>query len=194
MSPFIITGIIFAVLVLILYIPIGIGAKYENGTFVIVKIAFLKFDIPLVNLLKGKSKKKKRSKAAKKPEDEIEKSIVGIDFVLSLLGDFRRFVRKRFSVTDFAIDITFGTADAASTAVLTGHLWSLVYNLLSLIDKLMYVDNPSVSINPVFNSATFTAQARGIIKTRLAHIIATAVVFAYKFIKYKRNKARRKTK
>ncbi|MBQ3110976.1 MAG: DUF2953 domain-containing protein [Clostridia bacterium] len=193
MNPLIIMGIIIAVLILILYIPIGIGLKYENGTFVIVKIAFKNFNIPLKKVL-NKPKKKGKKEEKKKSEKELEKSIVGLDFVLSLFGDFRRFVRKRFSLSQFELKVTFGTAEAASTAVLTGHIYSLSYNILALIDKLMYVDNPRVEVTPVFNDATFSANAQGIIRTRLAHIIATATVFAYKFLKYKRNKKRRKTK
>lgn len=192
MSPLIITGIIIAVLILILYIPLGVGLKYENGAFIIVKLAFKNFEIPLKKVLN--KPKKKSEKTEKGPEEEFEKSIVGLDFILSLFGDFRRFVRKRFSLSGFELKITFGTADAASTAVLSGHLWSLSYNLLALVDKLVYVDNPKVEIIPVFNEATFSAKAQGIIKTRLAHIIAAAIVFAYKFLKYKRNKSRRNTK
>ncbi len=193
MNPLIIMGIIIAVLILILYIPIGVGLKYENGTFVIVKIAFKNFNIPLNKVL-NKPKKKGKKEEKKKSEKELEKSIVGLDFILSLFGDFRRFVRKRFSLSQFELKVTFGTAEAASTAVLTGHIYSLSYNILALIDKLMYVDNPRVEVTPVFNDATFSANAQGIIQTRLAHIIATATVFAYKFLKYKRNKKRRKTK
>ena len=188
MNPLIITGIIIAVLILILYIPLGVGLKYENGAFIIIKLALWKFDIPLKKLLNRP--KKKKAKKEKAPKDELEKSIVGLDFMLSLFGDFRRFVRKNFSLTDFALKVTFGTADAASTAVLSGHLWSLSYNLLALIDKLFYVGKPKVEVVPVFNEAVFSATAQGIIKTRLAHIIATATVFAYKFLKYKRNKIR----
>ena len=195
MNPFIIMGIIIAVLILILYTPIGIGLKYEDGAFIIVKVAFWKFNIPLKKVLnKPKKKKEKTDDAPKKPEKELEKSIIGLDFILSLFGDFRRFVRKRFSLSQFELKVTFGTADAASTAILTGHLYSLSYNILALIDKLIYADNPKVEVNPVFNDATFSATAKGIIQTRLAHIIATATVFAYKFFKYKRNKKRRKTK
>lgn len=192
MSPLIITGIIIAILVLILFIPLGIGVKYEKDTFVIIKIAFLKIDIPLNKVLKKSGKKKEKKE--KEPKNEIEKSIVGLDFILSLFGDFRRFVRRMFSLSDFELKITFGTAEAASTAVLSGHLWSLSYNLLSLLDKIVYVCNPKVEIEPVFNDATFSARAQGIIKTCLAHIIATAIVFAYKFLKYKKSKTRRKTK
>ena len=190
MIPVLIAGIIIAVLVLLLYIPLGIGIKYDNGTFIIAKVAFMKFDIPLNKAVKKKKKIEKKKKA----DEEIEKSIIGLDFILSLFGNFRRFVRRHFSLSDIDIKICFGTAEAASTAVLTGHLWSLIYNLLALLDKLLYVDNPKVDITPQFNEATFKASAEGIIKTRLAHIIATATVFVYKLLKYKRNKTRRKTK
>lgn len=193
MNPLIMMGIIIAVLILILYIPIGVGLKYEDGTFIIVKIAFKNFNIPLNKVL-NKPKKKGKKDEDKKSENELEKSIIGLDFILSLFGDFRRFVRKRFSLSNFELKVTFGTAEASSTAVLTGHLYSLSYNILALIDKLLYVDNPLVEVTPVFNNATFSAKAQGIIKTRLAHIIATATVFAYKYFKYKRNKKRRKTK
>lgn len=194
MNPFIIMGIIVAVLILILYTPIGVGLKYEDGAFIIVKVAFWKFNISLKKVLNKPEKKEKKKDEPKEPEKELEKSIIGLDFILSLFGDFRRFVRKRFSLSEFELKVTFGTADAASTAILTGHLYSLSYNILALIDKLIYADNPKVDIVPVFNDATFSASAQGIIKTRLAHIIATAIVFAYKFLKYKRNKTRRKTK
>lgn len=190
MIHWIILGIILLIL-LLLFIPIGIGAKYENGAFVLVKVAFFKKEIPINKLISGsKKKKKQKEEKPRKPEEELEKNIVGLDFILSLLGDFRRFVRKRISLYSFSIDIRFGTADAASTAVTTGLMWSLIYNLLGLIDKIMYVDNPKVNITPVFNEATFSTRAEGIIKTRLAHIIATAIVFAYKFLKYKKHKRR----
>lgn len=194
MTPFIIAGIIIAFLIFVLYMPLGVGAKYENGAFFIVKIAFFSFEIPVNRVIKPTKKKKKSEKKEKKPEEEIDKAVIGLDFILSLLGDFRRFVRARISLYKFDFAVTFGTADAASTAVLTGHMWSLVYNLLALVDKIVYVDNPKVNVTPVFNDATFSIKASGIIKTRLAHIIATAVVFAYKFLKYKRNKIRRTTK
>lgn len=194
MTFLVITAIILAFLVFVLFMPIGIGVKYENGAFVIVKIAFFSFNIPVNKLIGAKKQKKeKTSEKPKKPEEEIEKSIIGLDFILSLLGDFRRFVRKGISLSDFKLDLTFGTADAASTAVTTGLLYTLVYNLLGLIDKLMKVKEPKVNITPIFNDATFHITATGIIRTTLAHIIATAIVFAYKFFKYKRQK-RRKSK
>lgn len=193
MTLLITLGVILAVLLIVLFIPIGIGAKYENGAFVIVKVAFLAFDIPINKIIGKPSAKKdaKKEEKEQKPEEEIEKSIVGLDFILSLFGKFRRFVRKGIRLKDFVLKITFGTGDAASTAVTTGLLWSLTYNLLGLIDKLMIVDKPDVNVEPLFNTATFSAVAKGIIQTTLAHIIATAIIFAYKYFKYKRQKRRK---
>lgn len=191
MSPLIIISIIAVILIVILFIPIGVGAKYESGAFVIVKVAFWKYDISINRILKMTSKKEKDNE--KTPKKELDNGINWLDFILSLFGDFRRFVRKHFTLTDFSLKITVGTAEAASTAVSTGMIWSLAYNLLALFDKLVYVKEPKVEVEPKFNEATFSVSAGGIITTNLAYIIATAIVFAYKLFKYKRIKTRRKT-
>ena len=148
MILWIVLGIVLLVLILLLFMPVGIGAKYEKGAFIIAEVAFCKMVIPFNKILGDRSKKKAKEKPEKEktPEEEIEKNIIGIDFVLSLLGDFRRFVRKRFKLKGFDMNITVGTADAASTAVSTGLLWTLSYNLLALIDKLVYVENPKVNV------------------------------------------------
>lgn len=197
MTIYIVLAIITAISAFILFVPVGIGAKYENGAFAIFKIAFFSFEIPVKKTVRKKSKSKKND--GKKPDKEkivgghFKKCVSTLDFVLSVFGDFRRFVRKRVSLSNFDMTVKVGTANAASTAVCTGHLWSLSYNILSLIDKIVYVDNPKVDIVPMFNEATFSVSVKGIIKTRIAHIIAAAIVFAYKFLKYKKNKTRRKT-
>ncbi len=194
MSTLITILIVLFVLLIILFMPIGVGAKYENGVFVIVKIALFSFDIPINKVIKkpsGKKKKRKEEKP-KKPEDDLEKGIIGLDFILSLFGNFRRFVRKKVRLSDFKLKISIGTSDAASTAVTTGLLWSLSYNLLGLIDKLVLVKDPIVKVEPEFNQATFSITAQGIFATCIANIIAVAVVFVFKFLKYKNKKTRRK--
>lgn len=192
MSPgLIVLVVVLLFLITLLFIPIGVGAKYENGTFVIVKLAVFSFDIPINKIIKSSPKKKKVKKEPvkkKKPEDDLEKSIIGLDFILSLLGDFRKYVRKRVKLTNFKLNISIGTSDAASTSITTGLLWSLSYNLLALIDKLVLVVKPDVKIEPVFNDSRFSISAKGIIETRIAHIIAVITVFVYKYLKYKKEK------
>lgn len=192
MSLYIIFGIIialFLIIALILLLPVGLGIKYENGAFIIVQISFLKFDISFKRIAeksKRKIEEKKETKEESELEKQIDKSIMDIDFIISLFGDFRRFVRKRFTLKEFEMNVRLGTADAASTAVLTGMLYSLAYNLLGLLDKLIQVKKPKVNVKPEFNDLTFQLTLYGIIKARLVHIIATAIVFAYKLFKYKR--------
>lgn len=182
-------SIILLILVFLLLMPLGIGVKYENGAFLIVKVSFLSFNISFEGIIDKLGKKKKKQKPAEDAkvdlEKEIDKSITDIDFIITLFGDFRRKVRSGFTLKNFDLIITMGTAEAASTAVLTGMLYGFAYNLLALADKIVYVDNPKVNIKPQFNDATFKLTLNGIITTRLVHIIATAFVFAYKFFKYK---------
>ncbi len=196
MNPYIIIGIslfVLMIIIVVLFMPLGLGIKYENGAFLIVKVSVFSFNISfekIVDRFLNKPKEKKETDI----EKEIDKSIVDVDFIISLFGNFRRFVRKRFNLTKFDLDVEIGTAEAASTAVLTGMLYGFAYNLLALIDQLVLVKDPKVNVKPQFNDAVFALTLRGIITARLVHIIATAIVFAYKLLKYKINKTRRKIK
>ncbi len=191
MTFLIIMAIILIFLCFIMFMPLGIGAKYENGAFIVAKLAFFSFEIPFNKVIRKKEKGSTSDMHRKNaPEKEIEKGINKLDFILTLFGDFRRFVRKGISLGEFDLRMVFGTSEAASTAVSVGLLYTLIYNFLGLADKIVEVKNPVVKIQPVFNEATFSIYAKGIIKTTLAHIIATATVFAYKYFKYKSQKRR----
>ncbi|MCD8049570.1 MAG: DUF2953 domain-containing protein [Clostridia bacterium] len=190
MTAWIIAGIIIFILAIVLFIPLGIGARYEEGVFVIVKIAFFSVKQPFEMKPKDKGgekkkKKEKKPKEEKEPGKELERGAVGLDFILELLGDFRRFVRKKIALEDFELTIEIGTSDAAATAIGTGALWGLSYNLLALLDKLVEVKEPKIDIKPSYNELTFSIAAQGIIVTRAAYIIAVAAVFAVKYLRYR---------
>lgn len=194
MIPYIIIGIILMIIAILLVVPVGLGIKYENGGFVIVKVSFFSINISFEKILdKILSKPKEKKTENADIEKEIDKSIVDIDFIISLFGDFRRFVRKRFILKQFDLNVEIGTAEASSTAVITGMLYGFAYNLLALIDQLVMVKDPKVDVKPQFNDAVFKLTLRGIITARLVHIISAAIVLAYKFLKYK-YKSRRKNK
>ncbi len=198
MTAWIIAGVIIFILAVVLFLPLGIGARYEEGVFVIVKIAFFSVKQPFEMKPKdegGEKKKKKKEKpeSEKTSGEELERGAVGLDFILDLLGDFRRFVRKKIALEDFELTIEMGTSDAAATAIGTGALWGLSYNLLALLDKLVEVKKPKVEISPSYEKPTFSVTAQGIIVTRAAYIIAVAVVFAVKYLKY-RHKSRKGVK
>lgn len=190
MTFLVISVIVVAFICFVLFVPIGIGAKYENGAFFIINVSFLSFCIPFNKAFKRK-KKKKDNEEKPQPRKELEKGINKLDFILSLFGDFRHFVRKGVSMSDFEFDLSFGTAEACSTAVTVGALYALVYNLLGLCDKIIRITKPNVKITPFFNEAVFSLKVKGIIKTTVAHIIATAVIFAFKYSKYKSQKRRK---
>lgn len=194
MTLAIVLSIIFASLLLILFIPIGIGMRYDDSALFLVRIAVFSFSFPF--RLKVKDGKKKKTKTDKKePEEEkgakeIEKSALGLDFILDLFGDFRAFVRKGLFLKDFKLEIDFGVSDAAATAVTVGALWGAAYGLIALIERLFTVKKPEVDVTPRFNEDVFRMTAQGIIVTRLAHIIAVALILVYKYLKYKNSKRR----
>ena len=170
MTPYIIMGIIgfiFLTLIIILLLPVKI--KVDSNDILVYKLKFLffKIDISIEEILSKKGK-------------------FGIDFILSFLMETKKFLRKRFKANTVNINVSVGTADAASTAVVSGSLYGIFYGILGLIDRFIFIPKPLVNINPQFNSATFTFLLEGIIKTRIVHIIATAIIFAYKFLKYKK--------
>ncbi len=189
LAVIIITGIA-VLIILLLFVPLGIGLKYENGAFLIFKIAFFSFDIPFEKKLMKKKKRGSKSKANEKseskPEEALNSGIMGVDFLLDVFGASRAYVRRHMSLEGFELKIILGASDAAITAIGAGSLWALSYNLLGLIDKLLWVKEPRIDIKPVFNQTAFEVSCKGIIATRMAHIIAVALIFAYKYLKYKK--------
>lgn len=186
MTLYIILGVAVVLFVLLLFLSVGIGVRYENGGFMIVKISFFSFNISFEKILNRFSKKKDKKETD--IEKEIDKTIVDIDFVISFFGASRDFIRKKFTLDEFYLDVNIGTAEAASTAVLSGMLYTFAYNLLALINQLVYVDNPKVVVSPQYNDATFKMVVSGIIKARVVHIIAVVFIFVFKYLKYKKHK------
>ncbi len=176
-----------------LFIPIGIGLRYENKVLAVFKIGALKFSSPL-NIKDGKKKEKESKEPEAEPEKTLEKEIDKLDFFLDLMGDFRRFIRKTTILSDAEVRIKIGTGDAASTAVAVGAIWSLLGVLTGLIDLLAEVKKPVYEVKPEYGEAVFSITAGGIIVTRIAYIIAAAIVFVWKYLKYKKSKTKEETK
>ena len=170
MTPYIVTGIIgfiLLILIIILFLPVKIKVYSNDILLYKLKLLFFKVDISIEEILSKKGR-------------------FGLDFILSFLMETKKFLRKKFKADIVNINVNVGTADAASTAVVSGTLYGVFYGILSIVDRFIFIPKPLVNINPQFNSATFTFSLEGIIKTRIVHIIATAIIFAYKFFKYKK--------
>ncbi|MDO4563006.1 MAG: DUF2953 domain-containing protein [Clostridia bacterium] len=183
-----VAAVILTVLAILLFMPIGVRVYYYET--LLLEIRLFCFHIPLKNI-GAKSEKKAKPVAEEKPSEAVfaegtEKWREALDFALELLGDFRRFVRRRIKVTDASFEMALGTSDAAQTAILTGVAYAAVYNLFSLLDRFITVYKPEVSITPHFNQDVLKVRAGGIILTRLAHIIAIGAVFGIKYLSYKR--------
>lgn len=97
---------------------------------------------------------------------------------------FKRALRRLIKAEKLELDIRFGTEDAADTAVYTGALWAVAYNLLGLTARFVTVEKHSINIQPVFNDPSFSAAGDCIIRTNIANIIGAAAISATAYLRY----------
>lgn len=182
---FFIISIIILVFLLVLFLPLKVVAslKDKNAT-VSVKLG----GITAYKVLPGK-----KLKNAEKPEKKTEEIVDNIKdksqtlcekikFYSELSKTAVKLARKFISIEYIFVKIDIGTSDAPSTAICTGALWSIIYQILGVVGSIMYINENKVEVNPDFNEAKFSAHSECIIKSRLAYIIFIAIII---FIKIK---------
>ena len=197
----IILCVVIAILLLLLLAPISVRVRYAEDFLFQVKFC----GIPL---LVGKGKKKKKKTAPSEPindgkEDTKEKSEEkekdsflkklsdlkdNLNLIIQLLKSFLKYSRKRIVFKKLDASLEYGTEDAAKTAITVGVLWSALYGVLPVLDKVFMVKNHQFSVHPIYNQPHFSARVDGIIRTRLVHIIFIASVLGIKWMKYKKTK------
>ncbi len=87
----------------------------------------------------------------------------------------RWFIRKRLLIDPLKFHLKFGFGDAAVTGIMTGAINTMLYSLLSLLDRIGTVKNHYFEVVPVFESRGFACVARGSITLRMINILTIAV-------------------
>ncbi len=182
---FLIISIILLVFLLILFLPLKIIASVKGKeAIILIKLG----GITVFKFLPGKNKKiteKPKINAEDIVDDISHKSkslCEKIKFYTELSKLAVKLTRKYILIEYISIKIDIGTSDAPSTAICTGALWSVIYQILGVIGCIMYIKENKVEVTPDFNEAKFYALGKCIIKSRLAYIIFIAIII---FIKIK---------
>jgi len=178
---------VLALFAVFLLLPVSLKITYEDGFKVKFNIGFIKFSLTKKKKKANKAEngekgKSEPEKGLKKAEGEIDK----LGLLYDLLGDFRDTLRKKTTLS-VKLRINIGTMDAASTAIICGSLWAVIYNLLFIIDTFMHIEDMDVDVKPNFNESEFKWDFEGIIKSRVVHII-------FILIKYLEASAKNKSK
>ncbi len=169
-------------MVLILFIPIRLKISYIKNEFdITIKIGFIKFKIPKKKAKKKKDDKKTEDTEAKKDKPKKDDGIGAfIKFFAALQGfyDSSDRIKKTIVIERLELTSSFGTEDAAFTGMAVGLAYAEVYKLIGFLSVIFTVKTPKIEISPIFEDRNvFNIECKSIIKTKLAHIIFTALKF-----------------
>ena len=153
------------------------------------KIVFFSYKAPQSSFLGRLNKQKKQS--AKNQSTIEEKQLTFIEKINSIYKKIvylkkvytasSKTISKGISTQNITADINFGFSDAAVTGMVTGLVWSLLYEFLGLISIITTVQN----VDAVYDRFVFEAQFSVTLKTRIASVLKILICVLYNLKKYK---------
>lgn len=187
--------VIFAVLVLIGCIPVGVDARYgADGIFLAAKLGSFR-----LQLLPQKPKKKKKkpakkqqpaAKPAKKKPAEKKKNPLlpgGVDGLMQLLtlaldtlGDLRRKLR----VNELTLHVTVpGSDDPAKAAMNYGRAWAAIGALTPAMERLFVIKKRDIRPELDYNETQMKADAHLVTTITIGRSLALALRAGVGFLK-----------
>lgn len=181
--------------ILLIYMRITVIFQYrhhENKDYVMVKIIFLhglvrlKKELSYVSLSKDlKSVEMKTTEGEKKKWtlEHTKKTIKDMQKFVREMEDVYRTMRtllQSVHVKKLEWTTSFGVADAYTTALLSGALWTIKGTVQALLYQFCQVEKrPVFSVHPHFSNFMFSVMIEGIVSIRLGQ----AIKVAYRFVK-----------
>lgn len=132
-----------------------------------------------------------------KPEEKgvIDKFLEYYEKFAELFTPFKRILRKLLRLEFIGAKVRVGTRDADRTAVYTGMLWGVAYNILGLLARFVTIERHSIEIEPAYNTTALSAEGECIIRLNLANIISAAAIAAAAYLRFrKKNKKQEEQK
>ena len=183
---------IFAALVLIGCIPVGVDARYNaEGVFLAAKLGPIR-----LQLLPQKPKKKKKQQ--KKPEKAPEKAasqekkpnpilsggvdeiLQLLDIVLDTLGDLRRKLR----VNELTLYVRIGGSDdPAKAAMGYGRAWAAIGAITPSLERLFVIKKRDIQPALDYNETSMKVDARLITTITIGRSLALALHAGVRFLK-----------
>ena len=188
---YIILGIILALLLFLLFVPIRLHLGYENKNYILqVNIAWITIDL---KKFMNKGHKQKKQKPQPKSADEQEKKFVEkinetykkIVYIKNVYNAGIKTIIKRFITENIEAYISFGMSDAAVTGMVTGAVWALLYELLGLLTIVSTVRNHKFNVDSVYDRFLFEPRFSAAFRITLMGAIIILLRIMYNLKKYK---------
>ncbi len=141
---------------------------------------------------KENEEEKTASEQKEKNESLPERIARYLKLAEEFLGPLRKAVRQLVKAESLEVTVSVGTEDAAKTAVYSGMLWSIGYNIIALADRIVKIRSQSLKVEPVYGHTCLKAEGDCILRTSLANIIAAAAILGIAYLRYKLKNRRNK--
>lgn len=191
-------GIILLVLAVLALLPVGVRARYDqDGPLVLAKVWPIRFQVfPRKKRKAKKEKKQKEPKKEKPPEAEAHPKGGTLDAVraaLPLVKPALQGLKRRLTIQDLELHVTWAAADPADAAVGYGQAQAALGALWAVVDQSFKVKKSSLGCSVDFDQAAPSVYADATLTLRLGQIVTLAVPLLFKFLsnatKIKRKKA-----
>ncbi len=156
----------------LLLVPVRIWATVSNrdGKWKFSVYAGLGFiRVNITKLIRKTQKKEKICPPPPAPKKEFSLKKIEQGFQQGI--EVLRYLRKKFTVRLFSLQLRFGTGDAADTGILTGAAYTTAYGILGSIDRYFVLKKHEVRITPVFESAGIEMEFRGTFQLKLLYCL-----------------------
>lgn len=95
-------------------------------------------------------------------------------------------LKKAVYAKKINLHIDFGFGDAMTTGILTGVLWTGIYNVISFIASIITIAEPNINVTPNYNQDKCSVRLECIITSRLVNLISVAASVGISYLKFKR--------
>ena len=138
-------GIFLFALLLLLWAPCGIYAKY-NTNQTIISVFFGLIRIDLLRPRKKKAKTKKQANTTVKKKQKSSNKLTDFLPILQLVLDFLADFRKKLVIKSLSFKLTLGGSDPFDLSINYGRYWAVVGNLFPHLESVFTIEKRDVEI------------------------------------------------
>lgn len=115
--------------------------------------------------------------------EEMKKTVRKVKYYLKHYDSAIEYVFEKMKISDFLWITEFGIGNAAVTGLLSGILWSVKSQLITIMRNNITCNKVTLNVIPKFNKESFKTTIHCIISTKIGYIIIAAIKFGYTFIR-----------
>lgn len=172
--------IIFALIALILFMPIDFCINYDKKLDIKIKILGLKFKIPS---FKSKNKKSKNSSSASKNIFQSLKSrgwicsIKYVSSVISLMGKTVKIFLQKIRIKYLSLKTCISGEDAFETAIKYGQASAVIYPAVSCLKEFINIKELNLLVEPDFKSFQSKVFFKTCFRANIFNLLVVTIIF-----------------